>query len=185
MTAPPTTPAARRSLRIHLLGELGFFTSAAVLLVGVTTAVVLDGDLRAMALPLLALWSGSMLVFALFGAHLVKRVVIAPLECLVNEAETLASAELLDVQAHVLRVEKLAGIGQLAAGVAHEVSNPLGALATYVEVLRRRGAAPDVIAEMEQAIGRVDRIVQGLLDYAKPGALAGECDLNAAVRVAV
>ena len=76
--------------------------------------------------------------------------------------------ELLDAQSHVVRVEKLAGIGRLAAGVAHEIRNPLGALGTYVEVLRRRGSDPDITGEMHVAIGRVDRIVQGLLDYARP-----------------
>ena len=101
--------------------------------------------------------------------------------------------ELLDVQSHVVRVEKLAGIGRLAAGVAHEIRNPLGALGTYVEVLRRRGSDADITGQMHEAIGRVDRIVQGLLDYARPeqrtpGARRqgpGQTDLNAAVSTAV
>ena len=101
--------------------------------------------------------------------------------------------ELLDAQSHVVRVEKLAGIGRLAAGVAHEIRNPLGALGTYVEVLRRRGSDPDITGEMHVAIGRVDRIVQGLLDYARPERrVAGaevrgpaQTDLNDAVATAV
>ena len=85
--------------------------------------------------------------------------------------------ELLDMQSHAIRVEKLAGIGCLAAGVAHEVRNPLGALGTYVEVLRKRGSDPDVTSEMHTAIARVDRIVQGLLDYARPsGHAPGRAD---------
>jgi hypothetical protein len=86
-------------------------------------------------------------------------------------------------------VEKLAGIGRLAAGVAHEIRNPLGAIGTYTEVLRRRGSDPAVIGEMHTAIGRIDRIVQGLLDYARPGAdtrdAPGMVDLNQAVRTAL
>ena len=94
---------------------------------------------------------------------------------------------LLDVQSQVVRVEKLAGIGRLAAGVAHEVRNPLGALGSYVEVLERRGADPKVTGDMHQAIGRIERIVQGLVDYARPGlngrnAELGTTDLNSAVR---
>jgi signal transduction histidine kinase len=80
----------------------------------------------------------------------------------------------------------------LAAGVAHEVRNPLGALGTYVEVLARRGADAKVTADMHQAIERIERIVQGLVDYARPGAAhaaatleIGSVDLNAAVRKAV
>jgi signal transduction histidine kinase len=157
-------------------------------------------------------------VFVLFGAHVVRRLIVRPLEALAAEAEVLArggppapteydtreladlaeryramAGELLDVHSHVVRVEKLAGLGRLAAGVAHEVRNPLGALGTYVEVLRQRGSDPDVTAQMHEAIARVDRIVQGLLDYARPerrvrGAAAGardQTDLNAAVTTAV
>jgi signal transduction histidine kinase len=77
--------------------------------------------------------------------------------------------------------------------VAHEIRNPLGALGTYVEVLRRRGGDADVTAEMHAAIARVDRIVQGLLDYARPERRAagerirgpGQADLNRAVGTAV
>jgi two-component system, NtrC family, sensor kinase len=90
------------------------------------------------------------------------------------------------MRSHAVRVEKLAGIGCLAAGVAHEVRNPLGALGTYVEVLRQRGSDPDVTSEMHTAIARVDRIVQGLLDYARPAQQGPGCtDLNAAVETAV
>ncbi|HYC31704.1 MAG TPA: HAMP domain-containing sensor histidine kinase, partial [Gemmatimonadales bacterium] len=99
--------------------------------------------------------------------------------------------ELLDAQSHMVRVEKLAGIGRLAAGVAHEIRNPLGALGTYTDVLRRRGSDPAVTGEMHTAIGRIDRIVQGLLDYARPGATNGNghspevgADLNAIARTA-
>jgi hypothetical protein len=96
---------------------------------------------------------------------------------------------LLDAQSQVVRVEKLAGIGRLAAGVAHEVRNPLGALGSYVEVLQRRGTDPTVTRDMHQAIDRIERIVQGLVDYARPGqgpgatnGRPGATDLNAAVR---
>lgn len=213
MTAP------RRSLRTELLVSLGFVTSAAVLLVGLTTVLILGGDVREAFWPLVGLWIGSTVVFVLFGAYVVHRLVIRPLEVLAAEADVLAGGELppapaayetseldalaaryramaeelLDVQSHIVRVEKLAGIGRLAAGVAHEIRNPLGALGTYVEVLRRRGSAPDVTAEMHAAIARVDRIVQGLLDYARPEQRApgarlqgpGQADLNAAVATAI
>src|SRR5438034_11323019 len=50
---------------------------------------------------------------------------------------------LLDAQGQLVRSEKLASIGRLAAGIAHEVGNPLGAIGTYVEVLRRRGRSEE------------------------------------------
>ncbi|HEU5041988.1 MAG TPA: HAMP domain-containing sensor histidine kinase [Gemmatimonadales bacterium] len=189
----------RRSLRTELLVNLGFVTSAAVILVGLNTVLLLGGDLAEAWRPLVVLWLGSMLVFVLFGSYLVHRLVIRPLQQLAAEADTLArgmvpaeppayetrelglladryramAEELLDAQSHMVRVEKLAGIGRLAAGVAHEIRNPLGALGTYTDVLCRRGSDPAVTGEMHTAIGRIDRIVQGLLDYARPAATNG------------
>jgi two-component system, NtrC family, sensor kinase len=202
----------RISLRTALLVDLGFVTSSAVAMVGLTTILITGSDLRATLTWLLALWLGSTMVFVLFGAYAVHRLVVGPLRRLTAEADALAVGEfpahvpqetaelellaaryrimaenLLDVQSQVVRVEKLAGLGRLAAGVAHEVRNPLGALGSYVEVLERRGTDLQVTGDMHQAIERIERIVQGLVDYARPG-LNGRApapartDLNAAVR---
>jgi len=202
-----------RSLRTELLVSLGFVTSAAVIVVGITTVVLNGGDVRETLGPLIALWLGSTAVFVLFGAYLVHRSVVRPLTALVAEADDLAAGtvpncapvyetaeldrlsaryramaeDLLDAQSHIVRVEKLAGIGQLAAGVAHEVRNPLGAIATYTEVLQRRGADSAVTEEIRRSIDRIERIVQGLVDYGRPPAGAAEAvhaatDLNDAVR---
>jgi two-component system NtrC family sensor kinase len=208
---------AGRSLRAELLVNLGFVTSAAVMLVGVATIALGGGDFRETLWPLLALWVGSTAVFLLFGAYLVHRLVIRPLEVLAAEADILAAGrlsearpvyetrelnrlsaryralaeDLLDAQSHVVRVEKLAGIGRLAAGVAHEVRNPLGALGNYIEVLERRGTDPAVTVEMQRAVGRMERIVQGLVDYARPGGPANgngrrpNTDLNAAASTVI
>ena len=73
-----------------------------------------------------------------------------------------------DAQSQLVRSEKLASIGRLAAGIAHEVGNPLGAIGTYVEVLRRRGADGEVVAGLTRELDRIDQIVRGLLDYARP-----------------
>lgn len=207
---------SRRSLRTELLVSLGFVTSAAVIVVGITTVVMNGGDVRETVWPLVALWLGSTAVFILFGAYLVHRSVVRPLTVLVAEADDLAAGtmpsaapiyetaelerlsaryramaeDLLDAQSHIVRVEKLAGIGQLAAGVAHEVRNPLGAIATYTEVLQRRGADPAVTGEIRRSIDRIERIVQGLLDYGRPPAsaprpISAATDLNDAVRTVV
>jgi two-component system NtrC family sensor kinase len=211
-------PSPRRSLRTELLVSLGLVTSAAVLLVGLTTLVLVGGNVQELFWPLMGLWIGNTVVFVLFGGYVVHRLVVRPLQQLAADADTLAAGghpadaeyetreladlsgryramadELLDVHSHVVRVEKLAGIGRLAAGVAHEIRNPLGALGTYVEVLRRRGSDADITSQMYEAIGRVDRIVQGLLDYARPEQRTpgvrrqgpGQTDLNAAVSTAV
>jgi signal transduction histidine kinase len=200
-------------LRTELLVSLGFVTSAAVIVVGVTTVVLYGGDVRETLWPLVVLWLGSTAVFVLFGAYLVHRAVVRPLTVLAAEADDLAAGtvpgagpvyetaeldrlsaryramaeDLLDAQSHIVRVEKLAGIGQLAAGVAHEVRNPLGAIATYTEVLQRRGADPAVTGEIRRSIDRIERIVQGLVDYGRTpaagiGTVRSCTDLNDAVR---
>jgi len=210
----PSRPRAV-SLRTALIVELGFVTSSAVAMVGLTTVLITGSDLREVWGSLLALWLGSTSIFLLFGGYAVHRMVIGPLQRLTAEADALATGQfpahvpqetaelellaqgyrimaenLLDVQSQVVRVEKLAGIGRLAAGVAHEVRNPLGALGSYVEVLQRRGADPKVTGDMHQAIQRIERIVQGLVDYARPdrtrdAAQQTSTDLNAAVRTVV
>ena len=210
----PSRPRAV-SLRTALIVELGFVTSSAVAMVGLTTVLITGSDLREVWGSLLALWLGSTSIFLLLGGYAVHRMVIGPLQRLTAEADALATGQfpahvpqetaelellaqgyrimaenLLDVQSQVVRVEKLAGIGRLAAGVAHEVRNPLGALGSYVEVLQRRGADPKVTGDMHQAIQRIERIVQGLVDYARPdrtrdAARQTSTDLNAAVRTVV
>jgi two-component system NtrC family sensor kinase len=200
-----------RSLRTELLVNLGFVTSAAVILVGLTTVVLAGGDLQETLEPLLILWLGSTVVFVLFGAYVVRRLVVIPLQRLSAEADTFAAGRLdespggyetielthlsgryramaeslLDAQSQMVRVEKLAGIGSLAAGVAHEVRNPLGALSTYVDVLHRRGADRGVTEAMRGAIARIERTVQSLLTYARPGVADGVVELNEAVRASL
>ncbi|MHA7628051.1 two-component system sensor histidine kinase NtrB [Corallococcus sp. M7] len=73
--------------------------------------------------------------------------------------------------ARLVQHEKLAGIGRLAAGVAHEINNPLGVILGYVRLLQRRAEGPlaeDLRVVEEEAV-RCQDIVEGLLDLARPG----------------
>ncbi len=186
----PGKPALRTELLFYLS-----FLAAAALLVGVATILVAStfAPQRTFVLVLLlvALEVG---VFVVFGRYLVNRLVLWPLDRVVAAADAVADGDLgarapdaetrdfstlaerlnrmtdhlLDAQSQLVRSEKLASIGRLAAGVAHEVGNPLGAIGTYVEVLRRRGADSDIVAGVTRELERIDRIVRGLLDYARP-----------------
>jgi signal transduction histidine kinase/Pyruvate/2-oxoacid:ferredoxin oxidoreductase delta subunit len=79
--------------------------------------------------------------------------------------------ELEQAQAHLLRTEKLASIGQLSAGVAHEINNPLGTIMIYAHLLLKGMDKDDPrIEDIELIIGEANRakeIVQGLLSFAR------------------
>src|SRR4051812_45183507 len=68
-------------------------------------------------------------------------------------------------------LDKLASIGLLAGGVAHELNNPLGGILAYSEMLRKDLAAqPEIAADLkliEEAAHRAKRIVADLLDFAR------------------
>ena len=188
----PSKPALRTELLFYLS-----FLAAAALLVGVATMQVVNVLAPERTFVLLLLMVAlEVAVFVVFGRHLVNRLVLGPLGHIVATADAVADGDLarrapdaetsdfstlaervnrmtdhlLDAQSQLVHSEKLAGIGRLAAGIAHEVGNPLGALGTYVEVLRRRGGGADaeVLDGVARELERIDRIVRGLLDYARP-----------------
>jgi signal transduction histidine kinase len=79
-------------------------------------------------------------------------------------------------QAQLVQSEKLAGIGRLAAGVAHEINNPLAVILGYAKLLRRRSEgqlAADLGVVEDEAV-RAQEIVEGLLDLSRPLAAARE-----------
>jgi two-component system, NtrC family, sensor kinase len=79
-------------------------------------------------------------------------------------------------QEQLVRQEKLAGIGRLAAGVAHEINNPLAVILGYARLLGRKadaGAREDLQVIEDEAL-RAKQIVDGLLDLSRPVAILPE-----------
>lgn len=88
----------------------------------------------------------------------------------------------------MVRAEKLASAGRLAAGIAHEVGNPLGAIIGYLGLIGRHvpDAQKDLVSSAEREAHRIDRIVRGLLDYSRPHqAHTLPLDINSVIRETV
>jgi signal transduction histidine kinase len=181
-----------------------------------------DASLRLRAAPLAlvaALLALDVIVFTAFGASLLRRRVVAPLQRMAAATRALgeggfetrlpvegpreaaevaaafnamsealerrtlalekAVADLRDVNAELRlarsgldRAQRLAAVGRLAAGVAHEVGNPLAALLAFLGVAQRdTGMGDDTRSHLERAAQqgeRVRRILRQLLEFSRP-----------------
>ncbi len=193
--AEPSAVRPKPSLRTEFLLNLAALAAGALVLAVASAAIapLLGRDLLGFAL-LITLVAADLVIFVAFGRYLVARLVTRPLDALVDATEAVAAGELsrrapaadtreldalahsvnhmterlLDAQGALVRAAKLASVGQLAAGVAHEVGNPLAAVNNYVELLRRRGVEPELVAAIAREADRIDVIVRSLLDYATP-----------------
>jgi len=71
----------------------------------------------------------------------------------------------------LIQHEKLAIVGQMAAGLAHEIGNPLASISSIAQMLERSGLAPREEARVKLIGGEIDRIariVRQLIDFARP-----------------
>ncbi len=72
---------------------------------------------------------------------------------------------------YLSRTEKIATVAELAAGVAHEINNPLGIIQNYVAILRDKSGASDDIEKfdkMENELHRIVEIIETLLSFSTP-----------------
>jgi len=79
---------------------------------------------------------------------------------------------LLRAEEHLRRSDRLRSVGELAAGMAHEIRNPLGGIRGAGEILAREGTSPEARAEFRvvllDEIERLDRVVEAFLRFARP-----------------
>lgn len=84
-----------------------------------------------------------------------------------------ANRSLQEAQAEVLRSERLAALGQLTAGLAHELRNPLGTMKTSAELLSRKVSSENDIARemagfITSEVDRTNSLITRFLDFARP-----------------
>ncbi|WP_224360723.1 sensor histidine kinase [Hyalangium versicolor] len=102
-----------------------------------------------------------------------------------------AMAELKAAQAQLLEAQKLAAVGQLGAGVAHELNNPLAGILGYVQLMLMSRSETDddldTLRKIEQSAKRCKEITQNLLRFSQQRARADlrSVDLNAVIRDAL
>lgn len=94
-------------------------------------------------------------------------------ELLRTIADVRAAKEQLErAQETVVRSERLASVGRLAAGLAHEIGNPLAAISSFQELLQDSpnldDEERDFLARMSRETERVHRVLRDLLDFARP-----------------
>jgi signal transduction histidine kinase len=109
----------------------------------------------------------------------------AKMENYINSLEQV-NRELRRAQNEVIRSEKLASIGRLAAGVAHEVGNPTGAILGYLDLLASGGLTEEEEKEIFKRAGseaeRIRRIIRELLDFSRPSpGLEEQVDINGVI----
>lgn len=109
----------------------------------------------------------------------------------IEELES-AKKALESAQETVIRSERLASVGRLAAGVAHEIGNPIAAILGFEELLLDGDLQPeeqrDFLQRMKRETERVSHVLRDLLDFARPrtadaGATAGRADVREAALI--
>ena len=99
---------------------------------------------------------------------LLKREVQRQTEALKASHEALEKsfAEYKVAERHMLQAHKMAAIGQLAAGIAHEIRTPLGIIRNAAFLLRREPAERQIV-QIEQSVDRANRIIDNLLNFSR------------------
>ncbi|MDM8516150.1 ATP-binding protein [Desulfobacterales bacterium HSG16] len=83
-----------------------------------------------------------------------------------------ANSRLKVAQKEIIRAEKLASVGRLSAGIAHEIGNPIAIIMGYFDLLKNRSISQqdkdEFINRAEDEVNRINRTIRHLLDFARP-----------------
>lgn len=177
-------------LTVDQTGKLILFNPAAAALTGVQPEQALEKDFREIQLPpsliqfletVLAPEKTILTREVTFNRSDGRLVTVAVTASqLYDDRQEIVGALLVMIdlreirllEAQVLQANRLAGLGELAAGVAHEIRNPLTAIKGYTQVLEEELPLEDEKREytgvIVKEVNRLDRIVRELLTFARP-----------------
>lgn len=191
-----------RSLRMLVLGYLGL-SALLALLVGAfllqrAIAKPVDRMLATISGLSVAVMEQPLALDLSSDLHSLNRSISTVVETLRDKQERIqkhlehlkrVNEELARTQDSLVQSEKLASVGQLAAGVAHEIGNPLSSILGYLELLRDPQTTEperrDFFERISTETQRIHQIIQNLLTYARPSDDEGDkmasCDVEAVV----
>jgi signal transduction histidine kinase len=97
--------------------------------------------------------------------------------------------ELQEAQAQISHQEKMASLGMMAAGIAHEIGNPLTSISSMVQIIKRKNDDPktnEYVTNILKNIDRISRIVRELVDFSRPSSYEkAPADINEIIKSAV
>jgi two-component system NtrC family sensor kinase len=191
----PNEPTCATACHAHRASD----TVLGVLDVDLSLADIEDtverGQVRTAALAVVVITASSLVLWALS-----RRLVVAPVEALAAATRRVASGDLSaevpvrgrneladlarswndmtrrlsEAQRQLTHADKMAAVGRLSAGLAHEINNPLTAVLTYASFWQSRSGDNAALREDLDVIVRETKrcrdIVRGLLDFARPSA---------------
>ncbi len=106
-----------------------------------------------------------------------------------RQLETISASnrELQLTQHHLVQAERMASVGHLTSGIAHELGNPLSAVIGYLELLKRKSLPADLHDLATRALdesGRMDQLLKDMLDFASASIEVGQssCDPLAVIQ---
>jgi PAS domain S-box-containing protein len=101
-----------------------------------------------------------------------------------------ANSDLRSAQEQLIQAEKMESVGRLAAGVAHEVKNPLAMIGMGLEIVARRAQDDEklfsAVERMRRGVNRAKEIIKGMVDFSSAHQLKmEECSMNDVVKEAL
>ncbi|MCI5158856.1 MAG: HAMP domain-containing protein, partial [Candidatus Electrothrix sp. AUS1_2] len=174
--------AAEKTVSLYLLvnvlvlGAVGFFRMTGLIIRPVDHLVTL-ADQYTDSDPFLFVAEDSGSEFGRLS-HSLNRMLIRIEQDRQTLQHTVAALEaanqtLKKQQQEMVRTEKLASVGRMAAGLAHEIGNPLSVVQGYLQILQgaegQSEVHKDFLRRSEQEVQRIDRLIRQLLDFSRTG----------------